>query len=300
MNYLITGGGSGVGFALARLLTLAGESVCLVGRNRDRLDEAANKLVGATIWATDVGHDSFAEEIELLAKSGGAPFVGVIHAAGSVRISPVRSAHIGFDHAPVSGLLNIARAADRGALMKGAAIVSISSVAASRGAWGMSQYSAAKGALEAATRSLAIELAPRFRVCAIAAGAFESPMHHKVISGMSPSTLETYEKKHPLGFGTAEDVAEAALFLLSAKARWITGCTWAVDYWQRGTGQAVRCMEYVRARSCRKNPQSRELNYCCWPQGPWKSPSASRRLKPWAPKKSRWAWMRLAVPRAWR
>jgi 3-oxoacyl-[acyl-carrier protein] reductase len=89
------------------------------------------------------------------------------------------------------------------------------------GANGAGPYAAAKGALQVLTRTLARELAPEVRVNAIMPGVIET-RHHEVFS--SPERMEEYRKQTPLGRnGTAEEVAEAILFLASDASRFITG-----------------------------------------------------------------------------
>ena len=79
-------------------------------------------------------------------------------------------------------------------------------------------------------RAAAMELAPRrIRVNSIRAGAFSSPMHERLTKNMSSPTLQEYESRHPLGFGTVEDIVESAIFLLSDKSKWITGTALTVD-----------------------------------------------------------------------
>ena len=111
-----------------------------------------------------------------------------------------------------------------------ASLVFMSSVSARRGRPGMSAYAAAKAAVEGAVRSLAVELAPRgVRVNALAAGGVHTPMNDRALANLADGSADAYAGAHPLGLGRAEDVAAAALFLLSPAARWITGTTMVVD-----------------------------------------------------------------------
>jgi 3-oxoacyl-[acyl-carrier protein] reductase len=89
------------------------------------------------------------------------------------------------------------------------------------GSGGAGVYAAAKGALQVLTRTLARELAPQVRANAIMPGVIET-RHHEVFS--TPEKMEDYRRQTPLGRnGTAEEVAEAVLFLAGDASRFITG-----------------------------------------------------------------------------
>jgi NAD(P)-dependent dehydrogenase (short-subunit alcohol dehydrogenase family) len=118
----------------------------------------------------------------------------------------------------------------KGVVSDGASIVLMSSVAAYRGQIGMALYSASKGAVDAATRSLACELAPRgIRVNSLVTGAVKTEMHERTATAMPAEALAQYEAKHLLGFGEPADVAAVAAFLLADASRWVTGANWVVD-----------------------------------------------------------------------
>jgi NAD(P)-dependent dehydrogenase (short-subunit alcohol dehydrogenase family) len=104
------------------------------------------------------------------------------------------------------------------------AIVTISSSIAYTGMAGRAHYAASKAAVSAFTRSLALELAGSgIRANVIAPGAMDTPMPRK-IPGRAEADVQRSLLKNPLGqIGTAQDVAELILFLLSARSRHITG-----------------------------------------------------------------------------
>ena len=234
---LITGAGSGIGRATAALIAACGGQVVGIGRTLARLEEAAAGWAGAghQVHACDV---TDAEAVRALvtavaAEPGG--LQGIFHAAGEALVLPARLTRP--DHvqqtfgAAAFGVFALARAAAKaGVMADGSSLVFMSSVAAHRGRRGMAVYAAARAAVEGATRALAVELAPRaIRVNALAAGGVQTPMNDRLMGGLADASAQAYAQAHPLGLGRAEDVANAALFLLSPAASWITGTTLVVD-----------------------------------------------------------------------
>ncbi len=237
MTYLVTGASSGIGRATAMLLADCGARVVLNGRAEDRLNDTLLSLSGS-------GHFAFAAALQtadqtndwvksLLETIG--PLNGVFHSAGIEMIRPVRM----IKQAQLEDVLGsslfaafgMARAlSGKNALVDGASLVFMSSVAGSTGQVGMTAYSAAKAAIDGMVRSLACELSARqIRVNSIAAGAVQTAMHERLTKGSGDDAAKAYANSHLLGVGSPEDVAQAAAFLLSPVSRWITGTTMFVD-----------------------------------------------------------------------
>ncbi len=109
----------------------------------------------------------------------------------------------------------------------GGAIVNISSVNAIRGNTGVAVYSATKAGLDGFTRALARELGPaNIRVNSLAPGYFQSEM----VAELTEPQLKRIVRSTPLNrLGTAEEIAAAALFLISPAAAFITGHTLVID-----------------------------------------------------------------------
>ena len=112
----------------------------------------------------------------------------------------------------------------------GASLVAVSSVMGTVGQPAASVYSASKGALNLAVKSLALEFArQKIRVNSVAPGLVETSMAAEVKEKISGEDYQRIEELHPLGIGKTEDVASAIAFLLSDMSKWITGTTLIVD-----------------------------------------------------------------------
>jgi NAD(P)-dependent dehydrogenase (short-subunit alcohol dehydrogenase family) len=115
-------------------------------------------------------------------------------------------------------------------LRRGAAVVLLGSVAARRGSVGYTAYAASKGALAAAVRPLALEVATLgIRVNVVEPGLIESEMASRARAMESAAETAAYASRYPLGPGRPTDVAGAVAFLLGPSSRWITGTSIVVD-----------------------------------------------------------------------
>ena len=95
---------------------------------------------------------------------------------------------------------------------------------------GKAAYSSSKGAVISGARSMAMELSrSNVRVNSISPAMVNTPILEKMFENIGEEAAEEILKKHPLGIGKPEDVANACIFLLSDAARWITGSNLVVD-----------------------------------------------------------------------
>jgi NAD(P)-dependent dehydrogenase (short-subunit alcohol dehydrogenase family) len=110
-------------------------------------------------------------------------------------------------------------------LLDNASVVFMSTIATKNPYFGGALYSSSKAALEAYSKTLALELISRgIRSNCLLAGLVDTPM---IVSpsekGMQEEALERYLQKYPLGIGAPKDVAATILFFLSDASKWITG-----------------------------------------------------------------------------
>lgn len=231
---LVTGASSGLGQQISISCSQAGASLILCGRNEQRLQETLSQLAGAdhSVIAGDLTDDAvIAHTVE-----NAGLIDGIVHCTGVSGPIPARMISRDF----LDRLFNInffvptlltSQLLAKTRINKGGSILFMSSSAAFRGVHGMSVYSATKSALVASTRCLAIETARRgIRVNCLAPDLVVTPM--LLGSGAIVSTgewLAQQEAIHPLGLGTPDDVANAAIYFLSQASRWVTGTTLLMD-----------------------------------------------------------------------
>lgn len=223
-RFLITGATGGAGSRTAIEISRAGGICSLVVRDMEKASKVLDELHGS-------GHAALGHYIDGVLQLEGHPFDGVFHAAGAEYVGPLKDA---WRHEPdvlhPSLRMALTLLKERSLVKDGGSIVFMSSVAAIRGQSGMSLYCASKGAIESLARAAAVELSPRrIRVNCIRAGAFDSPMHRRLCQNMTMEAIDTYAGRHLFGFGRAEDIAQAAMFLLGDTSRWITGSCMTVD-----------------------------------------------------------------------
>jgi NAD(P)-dependent dehydrogenase (short-subunit alcohol dehydrogenase family) len=232
---IITGGGSGIGKAIAQAFVREGAKVVIAGRDGKKLDRAAAEI-GADCLAVnaDVSNVSSVEKlvsatldrfkrINILVNNAAVLLPGT---AESLREED-------FDQTfaiNVKGLWLLSRAVlPHMRAAGGGSIVNIGSVLSMVGAWDRVAYSASKGAVMAMTKAMALDhAAENIRVNCIAPGIVETEMVARF------STDENARKQrvamHPMGrFGQPQEVASAVVFLASDESGWTTGSLVTID-----------------------------------------------------------------------
>lgn len=236
-HILITGGSSGIGLAAAVRASRSGARVTLVARRREELNGALAQLDGKGHAAHECDVTDYARIATLLpeiAASSG-PVHALIHAAGIHAVSPVRTVNpmqaAEMFNVNVTSALMLSKAFRKpNVRADDASIVLLSSAVGVVGSSGVSIYAATKAAVASLAQSLGLELAREgIRVNAVAAGIVATPLTERLRDAVGNGGWERIAGAHPLGIGTPDDVAAAALFLASPDARWITGTTMSVD-----------------------------------------------------------------------
>lgn len=231
---VVVGGTSGIGEKVASDLCAFGSDVILVGRNAEKLDRLTNQLPRSHGLQADVS--SPAECRRLATKIGGEveSIDFLVLSVGNFEqcaIDEINQEHLdAVFSANVFGPLLLLRAIlpllKKG---RGKSIVAISSILAHFGAAETTAYAASKGALSAAIRALAIELATHsIRANSVSPGHVETPMIEGLLQ--NPRERREIERQYPAGrIGLPADVSQLVTFLLSRRASWITGCDYQID-----------------------------------------------------------------------
>lgn len=235
---LVAGASRGIGLATARLLLRDGYSVVASSRDADALRSAFEglpsnrlKLMPFDFTCTEQIQDYVSE---VAACTGG--ISGMLYAAGMQKTLPLTQskpsiAEEVFRLNTFAAFELVRLFAKKGACAaEGASFVLISSLAAHEGALGKALYGASKGALEGFIPPAAAELAPRkIRLNAVSLGVVRTDMSMEFIGKMDEDRKKALESAYPLGLGEPEDAAEFIVYLLSGKARWITGQSFVLD-----------------------------------------------------------------------
>ena len=234
---LVTGASSGLCRATCDVLSQLGARVIAVGRDEGRLIETAEQLEGNghLVRPFDLSNvNDIPPWMKSLATDHG-PLLGVVHSAGQHLARPLQmlkpdAVQELMQVNVTAGMMLAKGLRQRGVHESPASIVFLSSVMGQVGQAGVSAYCASKGAVDAMTRSLALELAPQgIRVNAVAPGQVETEMLDQQKQTLTAEQFDRIKAMHPLGLGQPEDVAHAIAFLLADTSRWINGTTLTVD-----------------------------------------------------------------------
>jgi NAD(P)-dependent dehydrogenase (short-subunit alcohol dehydrogenase family) len=230
-SILITGASSGIGRQAAITCAERGATLIISGRDEARLNDTLKRLPGSGHRAVTADLTDAAQMVRLADEAGAVH--GFFHSAGVAAIAPFRMVsqkHLdtllkaNFE-APV---LLTQRLLSKRQVQAGGSIVFNTAGAADNSPNASAIYSAAKAALRAASRTLALEVARnRIRVTCLQLGYIHTEMLERLSEqGMAPDDLSSHI---PLGEGTPVDAANAVVFLLSDASRWISRTSLIVD-----------------------------------------------------------------------
>ncbi len=226
---IVTGGSSGIGFAIASLLAERGAGVVLVARDSARLAAAAEKIGGqVAVVAGDAAKAQTADRAVTTALERFGRFDVLANIAGWYPTALVEHTSDEDYGATIAANLTstfvMCRAALPALRKAGGAIVNMSSTAARFPTPGLAAYSAAKAGIEAFTRALAAESAPLVRVNAVSAGQTLTEAVRELMATDTTGAVKAVTSGLPLGrLAETSEIAEAVLFLASRRASIITG-----------------------------------------------------------------------------
>lgn len=231
---LVTGASRGIGYGIAAELLRHGAKVCLTARSQEPLEaavaelDAGDRVIAVAGAADDETHRkaAIAQTIETF----GALDCLVNNAGINPHYGPMLSGNEGIAHKimavnVVAPFAWVQAAHEAWMGEHGGAVLNVASVGGVRVGKNLGFYNVSKAALVHLTSQLALELAPKVRVNAIAPAVVKTKFA-KILYEDEEAVVEGY----PLGrLGSTDDTATAARFLLSDEASWITGQTIVLD-----------------------------------------------------------------------
>lgn len=233
---LITGGGTGLGFGMARKFADNGYKVLITGRREDVLKAACDEIGGNISYivndVTDM--DGLPDLVSHIEQNIG-PIDILINNAGVNMKKPI----VEMEDQDILRIINtnltsvyiLTREVVKRMISRGRGnIIMVTSMAAMYGISNVTAYSASKSGVLGLTRALAVDLAQHgIRVNAIAPGFIDSPMLRKAFDSDTNRRDRVLQRTPMQRLGDADDIAEAALYLASDAARYVTGVNLPVD-----------------------------------------------------------------------
>lgn len=228
-NVFITGGTSGIGAAVARAFTVAGDCVTVIGGTDTEVLAARNdpNMAGIVVQQLDVrDSDAVVATLDAIGELD-----VVVNCAGVIRRDAEHSPEVFADVVDINlnGTMRVCAAARGRLKARRGCIINTASMLSFFGGGLVPGYSASKGGIAQLTKSLAIAYAPDgIRVNAVAPGWIATSLTHALQN--DPRRSEQILARTPLGrWGLPDDVAGPVLFLASSAAQFITGVVLPVD-----------------------------------------------------------------------
>ncbi len=232
---LVTGSSSGIGEEIVKSLSTQ-YNVIINGRNLERLDAVKATCAEGDhiIWNYDlVDAENIETSLKILLKDKNIRVSYFVHCAGFMQTIPLKMLTPAkfiesFNVNVISAAMIIKILAGKKFNQKALkSAVLISSNISNFGAKAFSVYSAAKAGLDGMMRSLSVELAPNIRINSVLPGGVRTRMTEHMYE--DEELIRRMAATYPLGLGDVTEIRDAVIFLLSDKARWITGQQLTVD-----------------------------------------------------------------------
>ena len=226
----VTGGGSGIGRAVCRLIVKEGGRVAVLGRRLESVQHVAAEVGGVALQVDVRDAEQVSQAINQAADVMGG-LTGLCNNAGTGTITPLHeTTPRQWDLAiavNLAGTFHGIRAAAPLMLAAGrGAIVNTASISGVRPSPGEGPYAASKAGVVALTASAALEYAPTIRLNTVSPGVVRSNMTEPMLT----AGRADLERAIPMGrIGEPDDIADLIVFLLSRRAAWITGQNIAID-----------------------------------------------------------------------
>ncbi|SDT76656.1 SDR family oxidoreductase [Actinoplanes derwentensis] len=232
---IVTGASRGIGFAIAQRFIAQGARVAVTGRDAEALEAAVKELGGPEVALGVAGKGDDPAHRTAVIDAVREKFGPVTTLINNIGINPAYGPLATLDlnaarkmaEVNLIGTLGWIQEALRGGLAEtGGSIVNISSVSGVRPAPGIAFYGTTKAALIHLTEELAVELAPKIRVNAVAPAVVKTRFASALYEGREAEVAATYPLQR---LGDTSDVAGTVAFLCSPDAAWITGQTIVID-----------------------------------------------------------------------
>ena len=232
---IVTGASRGIGLGIAERLVAEGARVVITARKQDTLDAAVADLGGPDHAIAVAGRSDDADHRAETVERAVAAFGGLDLLVNNTGINPVAGplATLDLDAARKIAETNIVStlawtqlAVAAGIAQRRGAVVNVASIAGVQPAPGIAFYGASKAAIISLTESLAIELAPRVRVNAVAPAIVKTQFAQVLYAHDEEGVAAHYPLRR---LGVPADIAGPVAFLLSDDAAWVTGQTLVID-----------------------------------------------------------------------